>query len=439
MKSFIALQKRRKTSWQQHSGTNAVKELFMSRTLKLALIVTTLAMTAGCGGNKAVKPESSHLYLPDSVLAAHQGDIEGLYNAWVLPVSKSEGGYIKHSNDKEMLVSERAVVEGFERYCAANGGTTYKVGERYGGKVRCESAAGVFLGEFQIKRYRDGNSLTVNFESPQRISRREAYQKALDDREALNGPTGWVTTNEGRIRFLRIGTLKERHVVEITPREKGRPYIEVENISRVDFHEKCCSADLTLRDGTKTEINSGNFFRRDKVNHRLGYSGGVSGMPFVIIDQLSGQPYTRLLSVYDGIKTIEFESEASWKGKRADIIKTSIDLKSKDRLEMYLAALRIEAAVLHEEAARKGLLQMLPNGKLTESLQFHLESELQSIFRNSECNGSAEKGVTGTYTLVRCKVAEHEYAIVRQGFSVINEISPLSATIVLKELKKKAL
>lgn len=254
-----------------------------------------VVILAGCAGSPSTETSSSALVLPDSIIAANKGSVEGLYKSWIAPFNTNENRYIPHANKGQLSATEAAVKDGFGRFCSTSGGALTHKTEQYGDRYSCSTSNGAFIGEFTTERIK-GNLLQVNFDSPERVERRKAQLKAYEARKTQNGPTGVVVTDEGRFKFLRIGNLKERHVLEVRLGYESNEYVPIEEIAKIEFPKKCCDFDVTLRDGRTKSVSQIHLTNRRSPNSISSYGVGKFGLPIVLIDSESGQPYTRIFS-----------------------------------------------------------------------------------------------------------------------------------------------
>ena len=412
----------------------------MSLSLKFKIMqyfgAWAVVMLAGCAGSPSTQISSSALVLPDSIIAANKGSVEGLYKSWIAPFNTNENRYIPHVNKGQLSATEAAVRDGFGRFCSTSGGVFTHETERYGDRYSCSTSNGAFIGEFTTKRIK-GNLLQVSFDSPARVERREARLKAYQARKIQNGPTGVIVTDEGRFKFLRIGNLKERHVLEVRLGYESNEYVPIEEIAKIEFPKKCCDFDVTLRDGRTKSVNQVHLTNRTSPNSISSYGVGKYGLPVVLIDSESGQPYTRIFSNLRGIQAILLDDPSIWKSKPVDVISTKFEISSPNRMDKYTQKLRIEANQLYLDATNNGWIKLLPDGKLTPQLMEYLKYELLSISRDSECNGDAVVGVTSLEAPLRCRVAARELnLVIGRGYSLVTDVTPLSSIIVLNKIKK---
>lgn len=396
----------------------------------------TVVILAGCAGTPSTQTSSSALALPDSIIAANKGSVEGLYKSWIAPFNTNENRYIPHANKGQLSATEAAVRDGFGRFCLTSGGYVTHKTEQYGDRYSCSTSNGAFIGEFTTERIK-GNLLQVSFDSPERVERRVARLKAYEARKTQNGPTGVVVTDEGRFKFLRIGNLKERHVLEVRLGYESNEYVPIEEIAKIEFPKKCCDFDVTLRDGRTKSVNQIHLTNRTSPNSISSYGVGKFGLPIVLIDPESGQPYTRIFSNLRGIQAILLDETSIWKAKPVDVITTTFDISSPNRMDKYTQKLRAEANQLYVEATNNGWIKLLTDGKLTRQLMNHLKYELGSISRDSECSGDAVVGVTSLEAPLRCRVAARELnLVIGGGYSLVTDVTPLSSIIVLNKIKK---
>ncbi len=387
--------------------------------------VWAAVMLAGCAGPSA-------LVLPDSIISANKGSVEGLYKSWIAPFNTNENFYIPHENTGQRSVTEAAIRDGFGRFCSTSGGKVTHKSEKHGDTYSCSTSNGEFIGDFTTTRIK-GNLLEVSYDTPERVERRGDRLKAYAVRKSQNGPTGVVVTDEGKFKFLRIGNLKERHVLEVKLRYDSDEYIPVEEIAKIEFFTSPDKG-VTLRDGRT--VNLSEPVERISPDSISTYGVGKNGLPIVLIDPESGQPYTRIFSNLNGIQAILFDDTLIWKDKPIDVIRTEIDITSPDRMDEYIIKLRVEANKLYVEATNNGSMDLLPGGKLTPHLLNHLRYKLESISRDSDCSGNAAVGVTSLETILRCRVASRELnLVIRDGYSLVTDVTPLSSIIVLNKIK----
>jgi len=403
----------------------------------LMILGISTAFLNGCATTKIT--QKSPLILPDSLLEANKRNVDGLYKSWIMPFTIKKYGSILHENRQQLSASEEAVRDGFSRFCSTSEGEIFPKKERYGDKYRCTAPSGTFIGEFTATRFTD-DSLLVKYDSPEQVERRESWQREYKARKAQNGPTGWIVTNEGKFRFLRIGNLRERHVIEMHLGYDSNEYVPIEEVLSITFHAKCCDFDVTLKDGrTKTLTPAHLGYRTPSAFS--SYSGGSYGLPIVVVDPDSGQPYTRIFPNLTGLRSIEFErNNAIWSSLPASLIETKLEVISQTRLNQYVSKLRLEANQLYSEAEDRGWILLLPDGKkLTRQLLNHLENELQGIANDWPCRGDVVHGLTSLETPLRCRVASRELKlVVEKGYSLVTDVTPLSSIIVLKKIKEES-
>lgn len=405
----------------------------LSLRLKVIQFVGAWAVVilAGCAGSPSTQISSSALVLPDSIIVANKGSVEGLYKSWIAPFNTNRGRYIPHADKGQLSATETAVRDGFRRFCSTSGGAlTHTKPDSDSYTYSCWTSNGAFIGQFTTERFKE-NLLLVNFDSPERIERRKAHLRAYEARKKQNGPTGVVVTDEGRFKFLRIGNLKERHIFEVRFSYESNEYIPIEEIAKIEFSEKCCDFYVTLRDGRKKSANQVHLTNRISPNSNSSYGG----FPIVLIDSESSQPYTRIFSNFRGIQAILLDDTSSWETKPADVITTKFDILSPNRMDRYTQKLRVEANKLYADATSNGWIKLLPDGKLTPQLMDHLKYELVRISRDSECSGDVVVGITSLEAPLRCRIAARELdMVIGGGYSLVTDITPLSSIIVLKRL-----
>lgn len=403
--------------------------------MRYLLVVGALSLfLGGCGSqpkHQLAKQEvsaPSPLLLSDELLKANAASLDDLFKAWILPFEGARDGAVPHANHKALLASEAAVQDGFRRFCSLKGGEVKVSGEQHA----CTTPSSEFVGEVVITKYRE-NKLGVTFDSPARRARLEAKKRRFEERSAFNGPSGWLETSEGRLRFLRVGNLKSRQALQFEMGPQGLS-IDGDDLLKIEFPQ-CCDIIVTLRNGTTAKANMVALTYWRGFNMLSTY--GSDGMPFVVVDPVSGQPYTRLLSPLTGIKSIAFDPPASWKDKRLEELKTTFDPRSDEVFSAYLEKLRAQASARYRDAERKGWLQMLPDGKLTPRLSTHLEYELRRIGHGHECRGDAVSGLMSVDGLQKCREAKKELdIIVKNGYSLATSVTPLATLIVLEKIQR---
>jgi hypothetical protein len=202
-----------------------------------------------------------------------------------------------------------SIADGFKRFCAAGGGVLSTNRIDFGNEYRCAGPEGAFVGLITLVRT-NGNLIQVTYDSPKRVEERASRQRAFDQRKAQNGPTGWIVTDEGKFRFLRIGTLAERHLFEVELDKSGE-VVPLEDIARIEFHASCCDVDVKLRDGRTQTMNMIKLHHEKWLDISSTYGAGDAGLPVVMVDPASGQPYTRLFSNFEGVRSIELDADAT--------------------------------------------------------------------------------------------------------------------------------
>jgi hypothetical protein len=402
----------------------------------------TFAATALCACVIALSPlpadsaTVSRLVLSADMLSQYHDDLEDLYGHWISPFNKSDKqfGYgIPHDNSGQVQDSEQAIAEGFARFCAIHLGVRDTKKQQFGNEYNCSDAAGTFIGVLSVTRY-EGNILRVKYDSPKQIARRNDRLRKYDESRAKNGPTGWLVTSEGRVPFVRLGNLKQRHLLEVEMESRGRESVPIEEVRRITFREKCCDIDVLLADGQEQTLNEARLAHRTNVNELSHY--GLDGLPVVVIDAESGQPYTRLFSNLVGIKSIEIDAVKSDSRFAVDG-EIATTLKVEQRAEKYAARIRKEATSLYDEARAKGWLSVLPDGqRLTPELSRHLRVELGRIGSDPACRSNPVTGVLHDLDdTLRCQTAFRESLIAAKGYSLAPELTPLSTIIIVQKLR----
>lgn len=252
---------------------------------------------------------ASPLYLNDSLIEAHKGDVEALYGAWIKPIKTGSDIPVKSDKDLEELVKD--IIVGFDRFCAASGGTVSHPEISFSYSNLCTAKDGTIIGSINTQTMIQGR-LVVWYATPKDMALAEMRKKEFKERMELNGPIGWLITDKGNLPFLRIGTLSGRDVVDIAINGK---YIPIEEVSKIDFHKPCCDMTVYFKDGQTTTLNVNDFRHRLSLSSTTNYSSGKFGIPFVMIDTAQGKLYEQLFSIFQDIQTIKIDPENDWKGK----------------------------------------------------------------------------------------------------------------------------
>ena len=406
------------------------------------VVCCLLPLLVGCTTNSPVKEEpkkvdikNSKLYLSEEIIAKNLGNIEGLYDSWISPHTKiiNGRGSIEHENDLSTSLSQSAVKDGFTRFCLASSGLIELKDSYFGQSQLCYTNQRKFVGEL-MTHIQKGNRLDVDFDSPERLAKRDEKERAFMQSLASNGPTGEILTDTGRFSFLRIGDLNERHMVEIELRKDKTEYIPIEEVSRIDFADSCCDLNVTFKNGQQETINKVYLKKRTSLNSVSNY--GLNGLPFVLIDSESGQPYTSLYPNLQGLRSIKLDDRSIWAAQKGGKISTSFNPVSASSLTEYTKTLRSKANILYSEAESKGWLKLLPNGKLTQRLMDYLKGQLVGMTSNSACSGDPASGIRDMQVLLRCRVAAKEFTLLmKDDYSIITDISPLSSIIIIEKIK----
>lgn len=260
--------------------------------------------------------------LTDDLIKANKGDFEGLWSSWVAPQIKKGRWNVSGliiEDGATLKATEEALERDLSKFCTQSGGslsTSASSSKMYKGKsFVCNSKSGEFLGLFETRLY---DVLAIYFQTPKMKAAEEMDRAEFELSLKANGPTGWVTTNRGRYKFIRIGTLKSRDKIEVNK-------IPIERISSVKFiRGSSYDVEVVARDGSSFVVNSVEYIRRPSYSESRGF--GVDGMPFVLVDQDTGMFYQ---DVFDGsaygklgryrlderVEKIELDSEEMWLNK----------------------------------------------------------------------------------------------------------------------------
>jgi hypothetical protein len=182
---------------------------------RIAFTTFVISLSLTLSGWSLLGTSSKAKSLSDETIQANKGDFEGLWKTWIKPQLELVDGEIwgiKFEEKEEKPPTELAIGEDFARFCKESGGNSLTEKTQYGNKYICSSPEGVFLGQFETKRFT--RALSIYFDTPSRRAALAEKQKNFDDSLKSNGPTGWITTDEGRYQFVRIGTTQQRDVIE---------------------------------------------------------------------------------------------------------------------------------------------------------------------------------------------------------------------------------
>jgi hypothetical protein len=368
---------------------------------------------------------ASVLTLSDSMIAANKGDFDQLYSIWIQPHKNKNSDFISYASRDEMMASEMDIKEGFIRFCSESGGKYNQIhGVSISNLYRCVSKAGSLIGEISTYPHRD-TMLVVLYDSPQKQGQRALFEKL----KAKNGPTGTIETRDGRFKFIRIGNFTQRDILTVELNKKADEYLPIEDVSRIDFPVTCCDIIVTDRGKKSFTVNISKIQTRMISDHQGGTP--TKNFVLVVIDEESGQPYTRVFSSVSGVKSIVFDDPSVWDMKNAEFIKTAYNPLSQERMDSYARKLRIEANQLYAESVKNGTVKQSADENLTSELLTSLDNELARLITQPECVGHISTGITSPETLLKCRQALIEKRLfLSKGYNLSIENTPLSEIII---------
>lgn len=257
-------------------------------------------------GAEASALSTANTYLTDKVLTQNKGSFVDLYKQWLAPLMPGRSGL------KMEALSAAAIKDGFQRWCNLRDAAYFDLKTIYGNTYTCREPNGALFAELRVERW-EGGKLGVGYDTPETIALREKKKADFERLKAINGPTGWINTSEGRFKFLRIGLPERRYVISVN--EYDQPEVPIEQVSRIDFKDPCCDIVVTKRDGSSRAMNIGALSRMFSVNSFTSFGGidCTDGLPFVV-DTNDFGPQVQIFSVQKGLKSIEIDpNESNWK------------------------------------------------------------------------------------------------------------------------------
>jgi hypothetical protein len=263
--------------------------------------------------------------------------------------------------------------------------------------------------------------------------------EVLQQRAAVNGPTGWIQADEGRLKLLRIGTLRERHVLEFRWHRDQTVMVPVEDVASIVHSDESrfpiAPHLITLRNGSVFRVNQVDVMRLRTPTETSSYGVNQYGLPVVVEDPASGQPYTRILSNLYGFNRIDFDEPSKWEPKSAAIIPTAFDIGTSALLRQEVAKAQQKAREAAAEAAQLGTLDAFRQGGYSENVRLNLREWLSSRSNGGNCLGDPQNGFWDFRTTVTCRMVAREARLFEAGTRPSPEQMPLSSIFLLAALK----
>lgn len=258
-------------------------------------------------------------------------------------------------------------------------------------------------------------------------------------RLAANGPTGWIQSDDGRLKLLRVGTLRERHVVEFRWRQDQPIVVPIEDVASIEHLDEnrfpVAPHLITLRNGSTFRVNQADILRVQSPSDTATYGVSQYGLPVVVEDPASGQPYTRLLSNLYGFNRIDFDAPSSWRAKRASVIPTSFDIGNSALLKQEVAKAQKQAREMAAEAAQLGTLGTFNQGGYPDKFRVDLAQWLSSRSNGGDCPGDPENGFPNFAKTVNCRIVAREARLFAAGTKPSPDQMPLSSVFLLAALR----
>lgn len=142
-------------------------------------------------------------------------------------------------------------------------------------------------------------------------SSRTAHEKAI----RLNGPTGWVVTDKGKHRFVRLGDAARRHLLSFGG-------VDPKDIASATWASPCCDVTLELRSGDVKTINTAEIMEMSFGSRgRVWTSYGISpGFPVIVRNPKTGKDSELFFPNFGSLQALHFDPPSTWeKGKRVSI------------------------------------------------------------------------------------------------------------------------
>lgn len=264
-------------------------------------------------------PKSATLELSDETIAATKGDIHALYAQWISPLRTGPDWLVSSSSNAEALIKD-----GMSRFCTASEGVLSDTKTVYGNTYRCSSKIGVFMFLLEVRRNQN-DKIGVYLDTPALIAARAEEDRKFAELKKSNGPTGWITTSEGRFKFLRLGTPKERAVIEV---EVNGVMIPIEEISRIDFKDPCCDIVVTRRDGTSNTVRR-SLIARMGVNATTNHGVNCRSAFTVVVSTRKRGPEVQVFSNFRGLRSIEIDPNLeNWKAVSGGALPIAFDSRN---------------------------------------------------------------------------------------------------------------
>lgn len=367
----------------------------------------------------------------DAVISQNKGNLQGLYDAWVKPLNDSRHNWIPIVKETQYDDAEENIANGMTRFCTASGGKLRTTPYSFGNNFYCTDVDGGLIGQLTTMRTAIGKNSYLVIEVNSDAKSAEENQKYWAERKR-NAPSGWITTTEGKYRFLRFGNLEQGPQTEIELTEAigfQHRRLPLTSVRRIQFDERCCQGEVTSKDGQIARFT----LLLDRIAQ--SQSTSLQTLGFVVVDPESGEPYAKIFPDQTKIRSIEIDpNENEWKYKRDEKIPSGFQPLTSAKLTRYKEKLTAEAASLERQAARRGLdRQLFPGGHLVDGVDRNLKSYLhiQSLSTNPDCTANVRTGIKNLEKILECQIAQQEYhLVVESGYPLSVKNTPLSLRYV---------
>ncbi|WP_297505198.1 hypothetical protein [Ferrovum sp.] len=251
------------------------------------------------------------------MIQEYKTDPVGAINKWILPQYKKNVYWgIQCHSDTELPKVESDIGEGFSHFCEVGGGVSVRTKTEYGHDFTCSSPHGEFIDKLQTHRYSDSTSnirmVTVTLETAEA---RTGYEKFRTG----NGPSGWVTTSDGRYRFVRIGTTEHRYPLYVhykkmlDPSTMSTDSIRIDNIKSITYTTDI-DAQIVREDGILVPASVSYFEDTVQDGQRINKFINSDSIFFVLTDTRTGYTYQKKFDKSNHeIKKIEIDDHSVWK------------------------------------------------------------------------------------------------------------------------------
>ena len=395
----------------------------------------------------------SPLYLKQPLLDTHKNDVsfDTLFEAWIKPVSQ-ECDYQKQCTIKftrtdrdafsNSVWGQEALVDGFTRYCDNADGdfSTRKLSLNHA-LIKCIDPKGVLVAEVEWRlsgKYQNGTAdikVKLHSHSPENNAETKRMEESFEVRRKANGPAGTIETDFGSFKFLRIGKFNSTYLVDLKIDDSPPRYISLDEVKTMTRMGQSNSYHVKLRNGDVERINVRNILhRKGKTNSASDLEYWRKGVPIVLVDPASGQPFTKTLMSPIKINYIELNGNSMSKAPKTKIIsnyKIFTDIQYKE----FFAKLVSKANKLSTEADKNGWFYSLPDDKISGKILQDILLRLRNRTGYDDCSGNIKHGFEDAKKLMMCKVAKHDVSLINKGYAIGAKTTPLAYAFLVDKLK----